>query len=90
MGRIGKMESFDRLDPSRFHWETVRKQGEDVLQYQLMARITFFVRHVEEICQLLREINDHIRINDQSGEDLIVRFTDFDAIRKGLLEFVQN
>ena len=89
-GQIKEMEGFNRLDPSRFQLEMVKNRGEDVQEYQLMVKITFFARQPEEMCQILRELNETISINDQSGKDLIVRFTDFNAVREGLSEFAKN
>ena len=89
-GRIKGMEGFDRLDPSRFQLEIVRKQGEDVRQYQMMGKISFFARQMNEICQILQELNETISINDQSGRDMIVRFTHFNTVREGLSGIIQN
>ena len=89
-GQITEMKGFDQLDQSLFLPEIVRKHGEDVQQYQMMGKISFFARQTEEICQKLRELNETISINDQSGKDLIVHFTDFDTVREGLSEFAQK
>ncbi len=86
-GRISEVEGLDQLDPSRFRVETAKNQGEDVRQYQVMVKITFFARQAEEMCQILRDLNEKIKINDQSGRDLAVRFTDFSAVRAGMTNF---
>ena len=89
-GHIMRMEGFDGLDPSRFQVERIVNEGDDVRQYQLMVKIAFFIPNAGGICQTLRELNGIIRIDDQSGSDLIVRYTNYDAVQKGLAEFAQD
>ena len=89
-GHISEMTGIDQLDPSRFQVEAVKRQGDDVRQYEMMVKIAFFAHQPEEMCRMLQELNGKIQINDPSGKDLIVRYTDFDAVREGLAAFAQN
>lgn len=89
-GRIGRMEGVDRLDPSCFLTEQTIREGDEVRQYQMMVKITYAARKAEEIFRALQEINGTVRIEDSTGGDLIVRYTNFDAVREGLSGFTQN
>ena len=83
-GRIEKMSGLENLEPNSYFVETVKKPGETVDQYRMMVKIVFYAKYAEEICQTLQYLNDTISISDADGRDLIVRFTDCEAVRKKL------
>ena len=82
-GKIEKMDGLDKLDPDFFKVETVKNPGEDVDQYRMMVKITFSARKTEEICHILQYLNRSIVILDTYGRDLIVRYTDYEAVKLG-------
>ena len=83
-GTIGKMTGLDGLDPECFQVETAVDAGVPVEQYRLMVKIVFHGRDTGEICTALDHINRTVGITDTDGQDLIIRFTDLDAVRKEL------
>lgn len=83
-GRIEKMSGFENLEPECYLVETVKKPGEAVDQYRMMAKIVFYTKNAGEMCHMLQYLNDTISILDADGRDLIVRFTDYEAVRKRL------
>ncbi len=55
--------------------------------------IRIFSKDVEELCETIKFINDHLIVTDKKGDNLIVYFTDFGALRdeyhKGLEEMAE-
>jgi len=87
-GRIEKMSGIDSLDPEEFYVETLSDAGNDVQQYRLMVKIVFIACSARHICSILQQLNRTIEITDTEGRDLIIRFTDYDAVmqrHKGLM-----
>ncbi len=82
-GRIETMSGLDKLDSRRFRVESAIRTGDSVDPYRMMGKITFSSRTAEEMCRTLQEVNDAIDIRDTEGRDMIVRFTDLEAVRQG-------
>jgi len=82
-GRVELMRGFDRLDPNLYHVEPIVRVGDHVSQYRLMTKITFFARNAEDMCQSLQYLNETIEIVDTDAESLVIRFTDYDEVRRG-------
>ena len=88
-GTIEKMEGLADLDPDCFRVEAIKRPGDYVDQYRIIVKITFFARHTEEMCQMLKQLNQTIKIPDSIGKDLVIRFTDYEAVKqrhKGLMQ----
>ena len=88
-GCIEKMTGFDQLDPELFQMTAIKKAGDNVGKYNVMVRFTFYVRDTEEMCQKLEYLNKVIDIRDTSGENLIIRYTDYETVRtahQGLIQ----
>lgn len=54
--------------------------GDEVRQYQLMGRIAFSAQDCDGMLETLRAINQTLRILDEDDDDLILPFTNYDAV----------
>ena len=87
-GKIMHMTGLEGLDPDQFLTETVKKTGQEVKQYNLIAKIAYYIRHAGEMCSVLEHLNRTVEITDENGKDMVVRFTDYETVmenNKGLL-----
>lgn len=82
-GKIMRMEGFDKLDSDFFRVEPVKRDGEEIEQYHVIAKIAFHVRNTEEMCSVLEYLNRVIAVNDENGRDLVIRYSDYEAVRQG-------
>ena len=67
-----------------------RRNPRKVNQHELMGAIRLFGT-AEEVVDTLKIINNHLVIQDDNGEDMLIRYTDYDAFmddfNNGLIEF---
>ena len=61
-------------------WEPLVHPGDEVRQYQLMGKLTFHTQDAKELCDILRHVNQRLKIVDASGHNMFVRFTDYDTV----------
>lgn len=81
-GKIEKIAGLDQLDPDIFQAMAIKKNGDTIVQYRVLVRNVFFARTAREMCDMLQYLNQTISITDTEGKDLIIRFTDYDAVRE--------
>lgn len=81
-GTIKRTQGFDRLDSDCYRVEVVKRVGDSIDQYRMMVKIVFYARSAEEMCQSLQYLNETIEIADTDEKSLIVRFTDYDEVRR--------
>lgn len=82
-GRIMKLDGLDNLDRDFFNVEPVKMVGEEIEQYHVIAKIAFHVHNTEEMCSVLEYLNRVIVVNDENSKDLVIRYKDYEAVRKG-------
>ena len=81
-GKIMQMDGLDNLDPDFYNVESVKRIGEEIEQYRMIAKIAFHVRSTEEMCSVLDYLNRVIVVNDENSRDLVVRYTDYETVRQ--------
>lgn len=86
-GVIQSLKGYDRLNPEKMQVTMVTHEGSYVEKYRLMARITFIAKNGQEMCDILREINEKTSILDANGDNMYIRYTDYEQVlesHKGL------
>ena len=58
-------------------------EGSYVEKYRLMAMITFMVKNGQEMCDILREINEKTSILNDNGENMYIQYTDYEKVSEG-------
>lgn len=56
--------------------------GDKISRYSAAGIITFNTDEIEETCQIINDINQKIHIFNEHGEDVIIKYTDFDYLRE--------
>ncbi len=70
---------------NRIPWitaELIRGIEDNVRRHSLLGRITFASSNAEEACRMMERICRDIFIEDQDGQNIVIRFTDLDLFRK--------
>jgi len=86
-GVIKSLRGYEQLDPQKIQVTIVTQEGSYVKKYRLMIRITFIAKSGQEMCDILREINEKTSILDANGDNMYIRYTDYEHVlesHKGL------
>lgn len=82
-GTITKMEGFEEISqiPGVFV-ETLKQVGDKAIKYRPVGVITFATDTFDEMKQIIQQINDKVHVYNEKGEDVIIKYTDFDYLKK--------
>ena len=59
-----------------------KREGSVVREHTCIALITVYADNCPDICERIKEINETIRIENEKGENMVVIYDDYDAIRR--------
>lgn len=82
ISRIEGVEEIKQIPNVHLEVEDSLYLGKAVVPYQYLLVITFDTANCEEMCQVIQTINDTVKIFDENGEDIVIRYDDFDALRQ--------
>ena len=57
--------------------------GDKVVKHQYLYVITFDTDDSRKMCNIIKKINETIKIFDENNEDIIIRYTDFSSLNEG-------
>lgn len=57
--------------------------GNKVMKHQYLYVITFDTDDTYEMCDIIKKINETVKIFDENNEDIIIRYTDFCSLNEG-------
>lgn len=63
-------------------FETLNQIGDSVSQYRPVGCISFCSEDVEDLISMLKKINDSIQVLNEEGEDMVIKYTNFDYLRE--------
>lgn len=91
-GTISRLEGVAELEGmDNVFVDLPKRLGSEIRPGISFGRIRVCAKDVEELCSLLAHINDVLVCENELGQDMIVRFTDYDALRdryyQGMKEF---
>lgn len=91
-GTISRLEGVDELEAMDGVFVDLPKRlGGEIRPGISFGRIRVCAGDIEKLCELLAYINDVLVCENELGQDMIVRFTDYDALRaryyQGIREF---
>lgn len=58
------------------------KVGDQISQYRPYGNILFTTENCDEMCNIIDIVNKKIRIIDENGTDMIIKYTNFDYLKK--------
>lgn len=81
ISKIYGVEELRKIIPDAYI-DIWRKPGDKVDEFRSMAAIAFCCEDCEELCHSIEAINETLHIYDEYGEDIIIKYTDFDYLKK--------
>ena len=77
-----RMSQIDKLleDPA-IHYYSLNQVGSHMAEHRPVGVLTFSSLDVEGMLAKIEKINNEISICDIKGDDMIIRYTDFDYLR---------
>lgn len=58
------------------------KVGDSFGPHQYLLTFTFTCDNAKQVCELIEKINKTVSVNDENDDDVVIRFTDFERIKK--------
>ena len=80
LSSIGGLEDIATLPGVTILQKT--QPGTHVDRYRPVGNILFVSDSCEEMCKIIAFINEKIKVLDNAGNDILIRFTDFDTLIK--------
>ncbi len=82
-GKCSKIEGIDEMGkiPGVYARSLVHV-GDDFAMYKNIANVAFTSANIEEMCAMIDKINKTVKIFNEQGEDVTIKYTDFDYLRK--------
>lgn len=90
-GRIGAIEGIDKiLEIPGVTYHSLHQVGDDFPIHRPIGVFAVFAENCEEFCEKIDNINKTIRVLDEEGNDMIIRYTDFDYLRSNYLKGLEE
>ena len=81
-GIISKIEGFQNLDIPGVVIDFRHKMGDTVKKHTSIGNIMFTADNCQQMCEMIGMVNRNIRILNENGEDIVIKYTDFDYLQK--------
>lgn len=82
-GIISEVRGFDEVAKIQgVEVDAVPLVGDKVTKYHSIGNVMFTSNNVEDMCDMIAYINKTISIINDKGEDVIIRFTNFDLLKQ--------
>ena len=90
-GTIKEFIGFDEIcKKPGIGFYTQHHAGENFVEHRPLGVVTVSADDCEDFCKKIDYINKTISITDENGEDVIIRYTDFEYLRKTYKEAMAN
>ena len=82
-GVVSKIEGIDEIcSNSNVYLEPTVKVGSKFKENQYLLTFLFTENNADEVCKVIENINKVVKVIDEEGEDVVMRFTDYDELRR--------
>ena len=61
--------------------ETLNGIGSHIDKYRLFGNVMFTTDNIDELCELIDLVNKEVKVINEEGEDMIIKYTDFDYLK---------
>lgn len=82
-GKIRSIEGLDEVlkDPN-ITWDSLVQVGDEVAKHSLIAEFMFVAPDIDAMCKTIEDINKKIQIKNEDGINMIIKYDDFDSLKK--------
>lgn len=88
IGSIEGLEEISNIEGIEVSWHA--EVGDYTEKYRPLGNILFCSKDVNEMCAMINQINGLLAITDDEGNEMIIKFTDFETLKvayaKGFIE----
>lgn len=82
-GSISKMTGFDEISNlPNVYVETLKDIGDNIIKYRPLGNVVFSSKNIDDMCKMIQLVNDKVHVYNEKEEDVIIKYTDFDYLRK--------
>lgn len=82
-GRVSTIKGWDKIAAHpKIKVETLNHIGSEVAQYRPFGNVLMTAETIEELCDLIETVNTEVQVINEKGEDMIIKYRDFDYLRK--------
>ena len=85
-GKITRIEGLDVVsrEPGFVvdYWMPNFHIGCECDAYRAVGTITYTANNIDEFCEMIQFVNDTVHVYDENNKDLIIKYTNFDYLRK--------
>ena len=82
-GVVSKIEGIDEIcSNSNVYLDPTVKVGSKFKENQYLLTFLFTENNADEVCKVIEKINKVVKVIDEEGEDVVMRFTDYDELRR--------
>ena len=81
-GTVTSIEGFQDLNIPGAVIDFRHRVGDQINKYTSLGNIMFTSTDCDEMCRIIDSINHHIRILNEHGEDVIIKYTDFNYLKQ--------
>ena len=62
--------------------DILKSVGENATAYRGVGHISFTSENIEDMISTIDAINSNIQVINEDGDDIVIKYTDFDYLRK--------
>ena len=82
-GTISEITGFDKMSEMEgVYVESNRHVGDAISKYSAVGIVTFVTENCDEMCEMIKKVNDTMHVYNEKGEDVIIKYTDFDYLKR--------
>lgn len=70
--------------------ETLHQIGDVIALHRPVANICFTTDNCEQMCQMIDKVNKTVKFLNEKGEDTVIKYTDFDYLKKVYQEGIEG
>lgn len=90
-GVIEKIDGLDKvLELPNVVIDMPKREGDSVRKNVNMGIVKIFGKDCDEMCDTIKKVNELLSITDKEGNNLFIRYTDFETLRKEYKEGIRQ
>lgn len=90
-GTIAEMKGFNEICKiPGIAYYTLHQIGDKFVEHRPLGVVGINAESIDEFCDKIQKINQTISIRDENGEDVIIRYTDFEYLRTVYMRGLQQ
>ena len=82
-GKIVEYRGLEKLkEIPNLKMDILKQVGDDAVPYRGVGNFSFVSENIEDMISTVDAINKNVQVINDDGEDMVIKYTDFDFLRK--------